>query len=66
MAEIIPICGLPDTDALAKEEQELEALVVSLDQTCTIYKMEISAENTKMNTNSANGIQRKTKVKIRS
>ena len=33
-----------DTDALAEEEQELEALVESLNKTCTRYKMEISAE----------------------
>ena len=33
-----------DIDALAEEEQELEALVESLDKTCTRYKMEISAE----------------------
>ena len=33
-----------DIDALAEEEQELEALVESLDRTCTRYKMEISAE----------------------
>ena len=33
-----------DIDALAKEELELEALVESLDKTCTRYKMEISAE----------------------
>ena len=31
-----------DIDALAEEEQELEALVESLDKTCTRYKMEIS------------------------
>ena len=42
-----------DIDALAKEEQELEALVESLDKTCTRYKMEISAEKTKLVTNSA-------------
>ena len=47
-----------DIDALAEEEQELEALVESLDKTCTRYKMEISAEKTKLMTNSANGIQR--------
>ena len=51
-----------DIDALAEEEQELEALVESLDKTCTRYKMEISAENTKLMTNSANGIQREIKV----
>ena len=28
-----------DIDALAKEEQELEALVESLDKTCTRYKI---------------------------
>ena len=50
-------------DALAEEEQELKALVESLDKTCTRYKMEISAEKTKLMTNSANGIQRETKVK---
>ena len=52
-----------DLDALAEEEQELEALVESLDKTCTRYKMEISAEKTKLMTNSANGIQREIKVK---
>ena len=43
-----------DIDALAEEEQEREALVESLDKTCT----SISAEKTKLMTNSANGIQR--------
>ena len=43
-----------DIDALAEEEQELEALVESLDKTCTRYKIEISAEKTKLMTNSAN------------
>ena len=52
-----------DIDALAEEEHELEALVESLDKTCTRYKMEISAEKTKVMTNSANGIQREIKVK---
>ena len=52
-----------DIDALAEEEQELEALVESLDKTCTRYKMEISAEKTKLMTNKANGIQREIKVK---
>ena len=52
-----------DMDALAEEEQELEALVESLDKTCTRYKMEISAEKTKLMTNSASGIQREIKVK---
>ena len=48
-----------DIDALAEEEQELEAL----DKICTRCKMEISAEKTKLMTNSANGIQREIKVK---
>ena len=52
-----------DIDALAEDEQELEALVESLDKTCTRYKMEISAKKTKLMTNSANGIQREIKVK---
>ena len=52
-----------DIDALAEEEQGLEALVESLDKTYTRYKMEISAEKTKLMTNSANGIQREIKVK---
>ena len=52
-----------DIDALAEEEQELEALVEILDKTCIRYKMEISAENTRLTTNSANSIQREIKVK---
>ena len=52
-----------DIDAQAEEKQELEALVESLDKTCIRYKMEISAEKTKLMTNSANGIQREIKVK---
>ena len=44
-----------DINALAKEEQELEALEESLNKTCTRYKMEISAEKTKLLINSANG-----------
>ena len=52
-----------DLNALAEEEQEPEALVERLDKTCTRYKMEISAEKTKLMTNSANGIKREIKVK---
>ena len=44
-----------DIDALDKGKQEIEALIKSLDKTCTKYKMEISAEKTKLKTNSANG-----------
>ena len=52
-----------DIDVLAEEEQELEALVESLDKICTRYKRVISAEKTKLMTNSANGIQREIKIK---
>ena len=52
-----------DIGALAEEEQELEALVESLDKTRTRYKMEISAEKTRLMTNCANSIQREIKVK---
>ena len=46
-----------DIDALAEEEQELEALVESLDKTCTRYKIEISAGKAKLMTNSANAFR---------
>ena len=52
-----------DINALAGEEQALEALVESLDRICSRYKMEISAEKTKLTPNIASGIQRKIKVK---
>ena len=54
---------IDDIDALAEEEQELEALVESLDITCTRYNMEVSAKKTKLMTNKANDIQREIKVK---
>ena len=41
-----------DIDAVAEEEQELEALVGILDKIGTWYKMEISAEKTKLVANS--------------
>ena len=47
---------------LAEEEQELEALVESFDKTCSRYKMGISAEETKLLTNSAIGIEREVEV----
>ena len=47
-----------DINALAEEEQELEAR-----QNLHKDKTEISAETTKLTTNSANGIQREIKVK---
>ena len=52
-----------DINALAWEEQALEALVESLDRICLRYKMEISAENTKLTASIASGIQRNIKVK---
>ena len=52
-----------DVDVLAEEEQGLEALVESIDKTCTMYKKKISAEKTELMTNSTNGIKRKIKVK---
>ena len=52
-----------EIDALVEQEQELETLVENLDKTCTRYKMEISAEKTKLMTNSVSGIQREIKVK---
>ena len=63
MAEISPICGLPMTDILAEEEQELEALIESLCKTCIRHMMAISAKKTKLMTNSSNGIQREIEVK---
>ena len=45
-----------EIDALAGEEQELESLVENLGKACIRCKMEISAEKTKLMTNSASGI----------
>ena len=53
-----------DIDAQAEEKQELQALAESLDKTCTRYKMEISAEKTRLMTKSANGILREIKGRI--
>ena len=50
------------TDALAEEEQELQTLVESFDKTCTRHKMAISADKTRLMTNSANSILREIKV----
>ena len=62
----VSICGknitnlrfADDIHAQAEEEQELEALVESLDKICTRYKMKLHAEKTKLMTNRANCIQR--------
>ena len=61
--KITNLCFADDIDAAAEEEQALENLVESLYITCTRYKIEISAEKTKLMTNSAYGIQREIKVK---
>ena len=37
-----------DIDAVAEEEQKLEALIESFDKTCAWYKRQISAEKTKL------------------
>ena len=37
-----------DVDAVAEEEQELEALIKILDKTCTMYKVEIRTEKTNL------------------
>ena len=46
-----------DIDAVAEEEQQQETLVESLNKTCTRYKMEISAEEIKLMTNSSTAIK---------
>ena len=45
-----------DIDGLAGKEEELVNLVECLDSTSTAYRMQISAEKTKLMTNNANGI----------
>ena len=45
-----------NVDAFAEEQQELEALADRPNKNCRRYIMEISAEKTKIMTNSANGI----------
>ena len=51
-----------DFDGLAGEEEELEKLVGCLDKASTAYGMEISAEKTKLMTNSTSGINAEIKV----
>ena len=46
-----------------RKRRNLGVLVESLNKICTRSKMEISAEKTKLMTNSANGIEREIKVK---
>ena len=52
-----------DIDVLAEEMQKLEDHIETLNKTGTRYKMEISAEKTKLITNSFDGIQSKIKMK---
>ena len=51
-----------DIDGLAGEEEELANLVERLDKASTGFGMEISAENTKLMTNSTSGINTEIKV----
>ena len=51
-----------DIDGLAGEEEGLAKLVERLDEASTAYGMEISAEKTKLMTNSTSGIN--TEIKI--
>ena len=60
---IINLQFTEDIDAIAEEKQEQETLVESLNKTCTWYKMEVSAEEIKLMTNSTNAIQTEIKVK---
>ncbi|MEW8548419.1 MAG: hypothetical protein AB2693_33365 [Candidatus Thiodiazotropha sp.] len=52
-----------DICALGEEEQELEILARTFDQICRKYKVVISAEDTELMKNSANGLQREMKIK---
>ena len=52
-----------DINAVAGEKQAVEALDESIDRICSRYKMEISAEKTKLTSNISSGIQRKNKAK---
>ena len=51
-----------DIDGLAKEEEELANLVECLNKASTAYGMEISAEKTKLMTNSTRGINTEIKM----
>ena len=51
-----------DIDGLAGEEEELAKVVGCLDKASTAYSMEISAEKTKLMTNSTSGINGEIKV----
>ena len=59
---ITNLCFADDIDVLAGEEEELANLVEHLDKASTAYGMEISAENTKLMTNTTSGINTEIKV----
>ena len=58
----ITILRFADDMGIAEEKQELDALVESLDKTCTRYKMETGDEKTKLMTNSASSIHESKKT----
>ena len=58
---ITNLCFADDIDRLAGEEEELANLVEHLDEASTAYGMEISAEKTKLTTNSTSGINTEVK-----
>ena len=60
---IINLQFVKGIDAVAEEEQEQETLDEGLNKTCRRYKMEISAEEIKLMTNSSNTIETEIKVK---
>ena len=45
-----------EIDGLAGQEQELVKLVHHLEEACTLYSVQISAEKTKLMTNNTNGV----------
>ena len=57
------VCVADYINGLAGDEQELINLVCHLDKTSASYGMEISAEKTKLLTNTINGINKKINVR---
>ena len=51
-----------DIDGLSGEDEEVARLIERLHKACTAYSMEISAEKTKLMTNSTSGINTEIKV----
>ena len=50
------LCFADNIDALAEEELEQKALVVSSDKLCTRYNIETSAKKAKLMSNGTNGV----------